>query len=259
MPSNAWSPAQYEKFERERAIPFEALMDLVQPVSGGRVVDLGCGPGTRTVELAERLEAAEVVGVDHSDEMLDRAEGLRSERVRFERGDIATIADRDLWDVVFSNAALHWVADHDALFERLAAALKPGGQLAVQMPANFDHPSSALASELATESPYREALGGRQRGGHVDPPERYVERLHANGLVDIDVHLRVYLHLLEGPRSVFEWTGGSTLTWYRTQLGDVAFARFEAEYLRRLLDVLAPTQPYPFTFKRLFVYARRRG
>jgi trans-aconitate 2-methyltransferase len=254
-----WSPAQYEKFERERARPFYDLVDLVDPVPGGRVADLGCGPGTRTVELATKLQAAQIVGMDHSAAMLARARQLECEGVRFEVVDIARFDDRAAWDVVFSNAALHWVADHDALFVRLAAALRPGGQLAVQMPYNFDHPASATASSLAAESPYVERLGGRRQGAHVDPVESYATRLHACGLTDIDVHLRVYLHELPGPASVIEWTRGSTLTWYRAQLGLELYDQFEAEYRRRLLAVLPDEQPLLFTFKRIFAYGRQTG
>jgi trans-aconitate 2-methyltransferase len=254
-----WSPAQYEKFERERAQPFCDLVGLVEPVPGGRVADLGCGPGTRTVELAAKLQAAEVVGMDSSEAMLSRARPLGGEGVRFEVADIARFDDHAAWDVVFSNAALHWVADHDALFARLAAGLRPGGQLAVQMPYNFDHPASATASTLAAESPYAERLGGRRQGAHVDPVESYATRLRVGGLTDIDVHMRVYLHELPGPASVIEWTRGSTLTWYRAQLGLELYERFEAEYRRRLLAVLPDEQPLLFTFKRIFVYGRHRG
>jgi trans-aconitate 2-methyltransferase len=158
---------------------------------------------------------------------------------------------------VFSNAALHWIDDHDGLFSRLVAALRSQGQLAVQMPMNFDHPSSSIAAELATEAEYASELAGRVRGAHVDAPEVYAERLYALGIEDIDVHVRVFLHELEGAEDVLEWTRGSTLTWYRRQLGDALFAAFEAEYTRRVLDALPKAKPYLFTFNRLFIYGRR--
>src|SRR5216117_2935146 len=119
MTRDAWDPAQYERFRDERARPFLDLLALVRPRPGMRVVDLGCGTGELTARLHDEVAAG----------------GLR-----FEASDIAAFAAHAAWDLVFSNAALHWVDDHPALFARLTAALRPGGQLAVQMPANFDHP-----------------------------------------------------------------------------------------------------------------------
>ena len=137
---DTWDPARYERFAAERAAPFHDLLSLVRPVPGGRVVDLGCGGGELTAQLHRRLEAAETLGLDSSPAMLERAAGLAGDGLRFEQGDIADFTDAG-WDVIFSNAALHWLPDHEGLLRRLVAGLNPGGQLAVQMPANHDHPS----------------------------------------------------------------------------------------------------------------------
>lgn len=72
-----WDPQQYARFARERRLPFDALLGLVQPDTGMRVVDLGCGNGPLTLELAERFRDSHVVGVDSSAEMLASAEAAR--------------------------------------------------------------------------------------------------------------------------------------------------------------------------------------
>ena len=138
--SDGWQPDQYARFRDEREQPFHDLLALVSPVPGGRVVDLGCGTGALTRVLHEHTQAAETVGVDRSDAMLDQSAQHAGEGVRFERGDIAAFAGSGL-DVVFANASLQWVDDHETLFPQLASTLKPGGQLAVQMPSNNDHVS----------------------------------------------------------------------------------------------------------------------
>src|SRR5918993_2583977 len=104
---DTWDPARYERFAAERAAPFHDLLSLVGPVPGGRVVDLGCGSGELTAQLHRRLEAAETLGLDSSPAMLERAAGLAGDGLRFAQGDIASF-DEGGWDVVFSNAALHW-------------------------------------------------------------------------------------------------------------------------------------------------------
>jgi len=143
-----WSPDQYERFRGERAQPFWDLAALVESRPGMRVVDLGCGTGELTRALHEQLGAAETLGIDNSPEMLAKAPSAAG--LRFENAGIESFAGNNL-DLVFSNAALHWIPDHERLFGPLTAMLAPGGQLAVQMPANDDHPSHRTAAEVARE------------------------------------------------------------------------------------------------------------
>jgi trans-aconitate 2-methyltransferase len=138
-----WNPDQYAKFAREREQPFHDLLAMVRPAPDMRVVDLGCGTGRLTRMLHERLHARETIGVDRSARMLDVAREVGgAPGLRFENASIEDFAfDEGSCDLVFSNAALHWVDDHDSLFARLASALAPGGQLAVKN--RFDRPRTA--------------------------------------------------------------------------------------------------------------------
>ena len=176
MAGDTWDPAQYERFERERAAPFFDLLDLVEPCPGGRVVDLGCGTGALTRALQERTGAGSTVGLDSSAAMLERSREHAGGGLSFELGDIAQWAPGRPVDLIFSNAALHWIDDHDALFARLTRALSPDGQLAVQVPANHDHPSHLVAERVAAEEPFRTALGGYVRRAPVLAPERLADR-----------------------------------------------------------------------------------
>jgi trans-aconitate 2-methyltransferase len=252
---DTWDPGQYRRFSAERAAPFFDLLALVRPVPGGRVVDLGCGPGELTAELHRRLEASETVGLDSSPAMLERAAAVAGDGLRFELGDIAEFAE-DGWDVVFSNAALHWLPDHEPLFRRLVTALRPGGQLAVQMPANHDHPSHVVAAELAGEEPFRSALGGYRRTSPVQPPEWYADLLDRLGLADQHVRLQVYLHHLAARDEVVEWVKGTLLTDYEARMPAALFERFMVAYRERLLPRLDDGRPYRYPFKRLLLWGR---
>ena len=119
-----WDPDRYHQFQEERAAPFVDLLALVTRRENLRVVDLGCGTGELTARLADALPGADVVGLDRSPEMLSRAEPLTRPGLRFELGDIQTVSGR--WDLIFSNAALQWVEDHDALIPHLLTCLRPG-------------------------------------------------------------------------------------------------------------------------------------
>jgi trans-aconitate 2-methyltransferase len=253
-----WNPAQYERFRDERSRPFFDLLALVTPPDAPpRVVDLGCGTGELTREMHRRLSAAETLGIDSSAEMLAKSSAFAGGGLRFERCDIADFADAGGFDVVFSNAALQWLPGHERLFARVAALVRPGGQLAVQMPANHDHASHTTAREVAREDEFRAVLGGHERVSPVLPPETYAEMLHRLGFDEQHVRLQVYAHTLASRDEVVEWVRGTMLTDYQRRLAPEAFARFLARYREVLLSRLPDERPFLFPFKRILLWGRR--
>src|SRR5690606_31188799 len=141
MASDDWDPQQYERFAAQRAQPFWDLIELVHRGGIERAVDLGCGTGELTAAAAERLGIGHMTGIDNSPAMLERAAQLGRVTVDFVDGDISRWTSDAEHDLVLANAALQWVPDHAAVLERWVAALRHEGQLAVQVPANHDHPS----------------------------------------------------------------------------------------------------------------------
>lgn len=261
-----WNPAQYERFKDERSRPFFDLLALVQ--SGGtepgsvsppsaRVVDLGCGTGELTRELHRRVGARETLGIDSSPEMLAKAASFAGDGLRFEQRDIDGFADANGFDVVFSNAALQWLPDHERLFAQVAALVRPGGQLAVQMPANYDHPSHTAARDVALEDEFRAALGGEGHPSSVLAPEAYAELLHRLGFAEQHVRLQVYAHMLASRDEVVEWVRGTMLTAYQRRLPPALFDRFVARYREVLLPRLADERPFLYPFKRVLLWGRR--
>jgi len=190
--------------------------------------------------------------------MLERARKQAGGGLRIERGDIADFRADMEFDLVFSNAALHWVPGHEEQFHRLAAALTRDGQLAVQLPSNFDHASHTVATAVAGEEPFRTALDGqRHRDDVVLRPEEYSTLLHRLGFRRQHVRLQVYAHELPEPASVVEWVRASLLTSYQRRLPPDVYDRFVARYRERLLAELGDGRPYLFTFKRLLLWADR--
>jgi len=250
-----WSPSQYERFRAERQRPFEDLLSLVEPRPGMRIADLGCGTGEPTRIAHQRLAASETVGIDSSAAMLARAAPLAGDGLSFQQVDLARFEGRGL-DLVLSNAALHWVPDHERLLARLAAGLALGGQLAVQVPANDHHPSHAVAREVAREPEQAAALGGHVRESPVLEPEAYARLLHRLGFSAQRVRVEVYAHPLASRDEVVEWVRGSLLTDYERRLAPESFARFLARYRARLMESLPDERPYVYTYRRLFLWAR---
>ena len=261
MTSARWEPSCYERFRGEREQPFWDLASLVRAREGMRIADLGCGSGALTATLHRRIGAAETVGVDRDEAMLAQAreaEGLTFERVAIEDF-ISRPEARGAYDLVFSNAALHWVDDHEALMAELASCLVTGGQLAFQVPANHDHIAHRLADEVAREPRFREALGGYQRGVPVLDVRRYAELLHALGLRFPVAQVRVYVHELASRDHVLAWLRGSLLTAYAARLDSETFDAFVARLGDRLRDELPADEPFVYTYKRILVWGQAQA
>jgi trans-aconitate 2-methyltransferase len=252
-----WSPAQYERFRDERSQPFFDLLALVRPRPSMRVVDLGCGTGELTREMHRRLAAADTLGVDASDAMLASSRAFEGDGLRFQRSTVESFTPAQPVDLVFSNAALQWVDDHEALFTRLAGFLAPGGQLAVQIPANDDQPSHVVAADVAREPAFAGPLGGHVRVFPNLALEAYAKLFDRLGFKEQHVRAQIYAHHLGSRDDVVQWVKGTLLTDYQKRLAPEVFEAFLARYRERLLAQLDDTRPFFFPFKRIHLWATR--
>lgn len=256
-----WNPEQYRRFAAERAQPFHDLLALIEPGSITRAVDLGCGPGELTALAAQQLDVDEMVGIDNSQAMLDKTGEHTSNTVRFEHGDIADWTSSADLDLVLAAASLQWVPDHSEVMARWTAALRPGGQIAIQVPANADMPSHVVARQLAEREPYLSLFG--PDGPPLDPvqayalqPEAYAQILYDLGFERQHVRLQVYPHVLPSTRHVVEWVRGTMLTRFEKRLDAEAFNAFVADYEIELLRVLGDHEPHFFPFRRILMWGR---
>jgi trans-aconitate 2-methyltransferase len=141
----------------------------------------------------------------------------------------------------------------------MRTALGPGGQLAFQVPSNYRHPSHVLASQVANESPFIDALEADpppDRGRFVLTPEIYADLLYELGAREQVVRMEVYGHELSSTGDVVEWVMGTLLTPYRTRLSPVLFTAFVDRYRERLLEELGEREPYFYGFRRILCWAR---
>ncbi|HYE77458.1 MAG TPA: methyltransferase domain-containing protein [bacterium] len=261
-PGDRWNPAQYDRFKAERSQPFFDLLALVEPNPGMRAIDLGCGTGALTAELHRRLGARQTTGIDNSPAMLAQAADHAIPGLDFRTRDIADFAvggEEAPVDLLFSNAALHWLPDHAGLLAQLTRHIAPGGQLAVQVPANFHHPSHTVAAEVGQEPPFHGILCAAPPPPRVLRPEEYAAILHRLGYGAQHVRLQVYGHLLEDRDQVAQWTRGTLLTGYERALGPALFPQFLECYRHRLRERLEDSRPYFFTFNRILLWGRLPG
>lgn len=259
-----WSPQRYLEFADLRLRPAVDLLARVPSRAPSTVADLGCGAGNVTRLLAERWPDAAIVGVDSSRTMLDRARAALAgaPRVRFEEGDLATWTPSVPVDVVYSNAALHWLDGHASLFPRLARAVASGGALAIQMPSNFDTPSHATIAAIARADRWRDRVGDLVRDSPVAAPEQYLRWL-APHCASVDVWETVYLQRLaprdDGEHPVVAFVSGTWLVPYFERFKDDPEARdaFLADYRARIAHAFPPEADGTtlFPFRRLFIVA----
>jgi trans-aconitate 2-methyltransferase len=257
--SEAWEPRQYEKFRAERMQPFEDLVALIErPLPGEppRAIDLGCGTAQLTATLADRL-GAQVEAIDSSPAMLAKA--APHPRVAVREGDIASVADYARFDLVFSNAALHWVPEHEVLFGRILGAMRPGAQIAVQMPRNGAHASHRVAEELAHEPRFAGPLTGYDGRSHLLSLERYAELFYAHGFARAVASERIYGHLLASTGEVVEWVRGTLLTGFLSRLDEATGRAFLEVYRERLLATIGDRAPYFYTYRRVLLWGRKGG
>lgn len=252
-----WNPQAYEAFADHRTRPAIDLLGRVVLDAPRRIVDLGCGSGGVTRLLAERWPQASILALDSSVEMLAAArEKTRAKGIEWQQVELASWCPSERFNLVFSNAALHWLADHPKWFPQLADAVAPEGVLAVQMPSNFAAPSHGLMHELALEPPYRAHLERVVRPAPVLDAQTYYSLL-APRFETIDIWSTEYLQILRGENPVADWTRATWLGGLLEALPQTLRAPFEAEYRRRVLGA------YPkiadgstlFSFKRLFIVA----
>lgn len=255
----AWNPETYLDFGSHRTRPAAELLARIDLPTPARVVDLGCGPGNSTALLAARWPQARVEGVDSSAEMLEAAAKTPS-RAQWIQADINQWQPKAPYDVVFSNATLQWLQDHDTLIPRLLQATAPGGTFAAQLPRNFDAPCHTLIKDVARGEPWASRFDHvRDWWNVLEPPAYY--NLLAPHATRIDIWETTYTQVLNGPDAVFRWMSGTGLRPFAAAIEGADRDTFLEKY-RAALAHAYPQRPEGVTlypFKRLFMVATRKG
>ena len=281
-----WDPAQYLRFTGERSRPFFELLARVGAEDPQRVADLGCGPGSRTADLAARWPGAEVTGLDSSAEMISAARAFQASavvagggsgswsagsaartpvagagpaaRIRFVLSDLRDWQPAEPHDVIVSSAVLQWLPDHLEVLARWPTLLAPGGWLAVQVPGNFDQPSHQILRDLAGSPRWRPLLRDVPLNRQSAEPAQYLDLLARAGC-EVDAWETTYQHVLPGDDPVADWYKGSGLRPVLSALDPDQAAAFVAEY-GAAARAAYPRRPYGtvLAFRRVFVVARAR-
>lgn len=252
-----WDPRQYLHYADERLRPALDLMGRVPLQAPKTVVDLGCGAGNATALLAARWPRAKVTGVDGSASMLAKARET-APKVAFVEADFGAWVAPAPVDLLYSNAALHWLGGHTALFPRLLGHIAPGGCFAVQMPAMHASPLRALQHDVAANGPWAERLIDVGASPAILEAGEYWDLLRPL-TAGLDIWETTYLHVLTGEDAVVQWAMGTSLKPYLDRLT----AGLKRDFLRAYAEALRPEYPRRadgttlLPFRRLFILGTR--
>ncbi len=226
-----WNPTQYTKFERERTRPSQDLIRQL-PHTPHTILDIGCGPGNSTAQLQEAFPHAHIVGIDSSEAMLEKAR-LTHPALSFQSCVVPDELDKlGKFDLVFSNACLHWIPDHARLLPSiLTKSVQAGGCLAVQMPMVQTAPFYQILGAVIQEKRW-EKLQAVQNFHNLSPNQTY--DVLTTCAREIDMWETVYYHVVPDHHAVLEWYKGSGLRTYLDRLEEAERADFLTELLSRV-------------------------
>ena len=253
-----WDADQYLKFSGERTQPVFDLLHRIRLENPRRIADLGCGPGNSTEALRLRWPEAFLTGVDNSPEMIAKARQSRPD-ANWVVADAADWQPDQSFDLVFSNAMLHWLPRHDHVCRHLLGLLAPGGALGVQVPAHYNSPLHREILEVSRHPSWNARMDGARAALTHNPPEFYYDLL-APLVSHLDLWETTYYHVLAGPEGVLEWFRGSGLRPFLEALSSkedgqlferMLLERYAASYPRRGNGMVL------FPFHRLFFVAYR--
>lgn len=252
----AWNPETYNKFKSERFAPFYDLLELLIVKSGMDVIDLGCGTGELTSKLADVLPDSNVLGIDSSQEMLNDSKIFKNDHLKFE---CISIEDQlysvEKWDLVFSNAAIQWVEDHEVILPKIISTIKTNGQLLIQIPDQQQNVSNKILNELADEEPFKTIFQNWKRISPVLDTDSYAQIFFENGSKSMTVFEKIYPLILPDSNALFDWVSGTALIPYLEKLEGESRDNFIVQYKNRLKSKFEK-EPVFYPFKRIILEAK---
>jgi trans-aconitate 2-methyltransferase len=186
-----WDASTYERVSDPQVEWALRVLDRLPLRGDETVLDAGCGTGNVTRVLLERLPRGRVIAVDAAPSMVEQARALLPADVDVFRADLLDLTLEEPVDAILSTATFHWIRDHERLFARLHAALKPGGRLVAQCGGEGNVVRfRARADAVAQREPYAAHLADWSGPWNYASPEDTTERLRNAGFTDISTWLQ---------------------------------------------------------------------
>jgi len=260
-----WDGGKYHRISDPQLAWGRAVAARLMPSEGERILDLGCGTGRLTAEIAQ-MAGIIVIGLDYSAAMLEQARrqtGVRpgsntsatTLRPFYIRADGAALPFVSAFDAIFSAAVFHWIPDHDRLFRSVREALKSGGRLIAQCggAGNLDRLYGRTRA-LMNSTEYRDHFVGWTNFNHFEDVADTEQRLRRAGFDEIDVSLVSSPVTFDTPAAFSEFVAAVCLRHHLDRLPVTAREGF----MTRITDQARRDDP-PLTldYWRLNIAARK--
>jgi len=199
MPPREWNAESYDRMSDPQLAMARDVIDRLDLRGDERVLDAGCGTGRVTAELLARVPNGSVIAVDGSQAMVEQARARLGDRVEVYAVDLLELEVTQPFDAILSTATFHWIGDHERLFARLHAALRPGGRLSAQC-GGHGNIADVQAAIDAVDHP---ALRGWSGPWTFATPDETGARLRAAGFTDVWTWLQPWRVEPADPREYF--------------------------------------------------------
>lgn len=253
---NDWNPDLYMQFKSERTQPSIDLIDRINPVEPKTIIDIGCGPGNSTQVLGRRWPKAEITGLDSSVAMIKKAKQDYPHQ-EWIVADALTYASEIKYDIVFSNAAIQWISNHEDLLKRFYGMLSDDGLVAIQIPLFWDMPLGKIIDHTAKDGRWREQTEGVSNLFTIHNYSFYYDHL-SDLFNSIEIWETQYLHVLNSHLSILKMMRSTGLKPYLDKLDhDSEKNQFEKEVLGKVEKTYLKQKngKVLLPFKRLFFIA----
>lgn len=234
-----------------------AIISELKFTGNESVLDLGCGDGVLTGQIADMLPRGRVVGIDASEGMIATAAKLESVNLAFIKMDIDDISYNNVFNLIFSNAALHWVKDHKKLLRNCQKALKPGGSLRFNFAGDGNCSNFfAVIKVVMKDEKYKEYFRNFEWPWYMPPVDEYKETVSCSGFKDIKVWGENADRYFSGRDEMIKWIEQPSIV----PLIKMVAAKDKDEFMRDVVDqMIARTEGDDGrcfeTFRRINVYA----
>jgi trans-aconitate 2-methyltransferase len=224
-----------------------------------RILDLGCGDGALTLQLATRVPEGYAIGIDSSPSMIASASQHSRPNLRFERMHMEQINFEKEFDLIFSNAALHWVKDHGTLLPRVLRALKDNGFCRFSFPGEGNCPTfNATVQDIMAQPAYMNYFRKFVWPWYMPTIEEYRPLLLRLPFSDVQVWGEVADRFFTDAEAMIRWIDQPCLVPFLPAVPEPERERFRASVIQRMLNATVQEDGRHFEkFQRIHVLARK--
>ncbi len=258
MSKKDWNPELYLKFGKERIQPSIDLVSRIEFDNPASIIDIGCGPGNSTQILYQRWPNSKILGTDNSAAMILKAKQDYPNQ-EWQLADAEKDVIPGKYDIVFSNALIQWIPDHNQLLKRFADLLNDRGVLAIQVPLFLDMPISKSITRISKNKKWSDLTGSANNLFTIHNSSEYYDMLY-EFFTSVELWETHYMHIMDSQYSILEMIRSTGLKPYLERLKSESDKK---DFENLVLEDIKKDYPEQkdgkvlFPFKRLFIVARK--